>query len=261
MKKKLKKVFILLLMIVLVIIPISYVNAETRNNNPLLREILINGETSQIEFDQFITDYVIGIEEEEINIEAIPDDPNASVEIIGNTKLNEGKNEIEIKVTAEDTKTTQSYYLHITRGDTEKANANLKILEIEGITLNPKFNNKDINYYIEYEGIIDSLNILAIPENEKAKIEIIGNENYNTGTIHVVKVLVTAEDEITTKTYQIIAKKAGEDAEDPRGLEKFEEEVLQTERQKNNYIIFIAVAFVIICIGVFIAIKKKKIKK
>ena len=46
MEKSLKTIISLLVTIALVITPISYTNAETRNNNPLLREILINGETS-----------------------------------------------------------------------------------------------------------------------------------------------------------------------------------------------------------------------
>lgn len=262
MKKSIRIGLVILLISIFIIIPISKVNAETRNNNPLLREILIDGEAIQPEFDQFITDYVIAVEKESIEIQAVPDDPNASVEIIGNTKLEIGKNDIEIKVTAEDGKTTQSYYLHVTRGDTNKANANLKSLEVEGITLNPVFNSKDIKYYVEYEGIIDKLNITAIPENENAKVEIEGNDNYNTGSVHVVKISVTAEDGVTIKTYQIIAKKAGEDAEDPSGLENFENEIKQVEEQKQNYNIIIVtiVALVIICILIFIIIKKKKSK-
>lgn len=220
MKKQVKIKLIVLLIIVMQIISICESNAETRNNNPLLREILVDGKTIQEDFNQFTTDYVIAVEKESINIEAIPDDPNASVEVIGNTKLSMGINDIEIKVTAEDRKTTQSYYLHITRGDIQKANADLKKLEIEGIALNPRFNKQDIKYYLEYEGTIEKLNITAIPESENAKIEIIGNENYNMGTIHVIKIVVTAEDGITKKTYEIIAKKAGEDAEDPMRIRK-----------------------------------------
>ena len=267
MKKNIKIGLSILLILILTIIPATRVNAETRNNNPLLREILIDGKAVEPEFDQFITDYVIGVEKENIEIKAEPDDPNASVEIIGNTKLKEGKNEIEIKVTAEDRKTTQSYYLHITRGDVNKANANLKELEIEGITLNPTFNSKDTKYYVEYEGIIDNLNIKAIPENENAKVEIEVNDNYDTGSVHLVKINVTAEDSITVKTYQIIARKAGENPDEQNELETIEAEMQQKEELKkqeeqkhNNTIVIIIIILLIICVSIFIIIKKKKDK-
>ena len=255
---------ILMMLIVFIMVPSSKVNGENKNNNPLLIDILINGKSIESQFDQFITDYVIAIEKEKIEIEAVPDDANAKVEIIGNTNLQIGKNEIEIKVIAEDGKTTQSYYLHITRGNEEKANANLKDIQIEGVTINPKFNSKDIEYYVEYKGMIEKLNINAIPENENAKVEIMGNESYNS-TLHVGKIVVTAEDGITTKTYKIIAKREGESVEEPSGLEDVENEIIQLEEnkkqeQQNNNDLIIGVVFVIIVIlfSIFIIKSKKK---
>ena len=234
MKKFIRIGIIILLIGICNIILISNVNAETRNNNPLLMEILIDGKTIEPEFDQFITDYVMAIEKESIEIEAIPDDPNANVEIIGSTKLNIGKNDIEIKVTAEDKKTTQSYYLHITRGDVNKANANLKNIEVEGWNLNPKFNEKDTSYLVEYNGYIEKLNVNAIPENEKAKIEILDNDNFSS-TIHIVTIRVTAEDGITTKEYKLTAKKAEEEVEDPSGIRKTENKDMQEENREEVY--------------------------
>ena len=172
MKKIIKVELIIFLIIIGISMFLGDVRAEYKNNNPLLIDLLIDGKEINPPFDQFITDYVMATEKEEIEIEAVPDDPNAVVEIIGNTKLNAGKNDIEIKVTAEDQKTTQSYYLHITKGNINQANANLKKIEVEGFDLNPKFNEKDTNYLVEYEGDIDKFNITAIPESEKAKVEI-----------------------------------------------------------------------------------------
>lgn len=262
MKKGIRIGLILLFCVALAIIPISMVNAENRNNNPLLREILINGEEIKPKFDQFITDYVIAVDKENIEIKATPDDPNASVEIIGNTKLEIGKNDIEVKVIAEDKKTTQSYYLHVTRGDVNKANANLKNIEVDGLILNPKFNEKDINYLVEYEGYVEKLNINVIPENENAKIEILDNNNFNS-TIHIVTIKVTAEDGITTKEYKLTAKKAGESDEDPSGLEN---EVMQTNERKeqktnnNVKIACIALILIVVVIVINMIIKSKKNK-
>ena len=48
------------------------------------------------------------------------------------------------------------------------------------------------------------LNILAKPENEKSKIEIVGNSNLKEGE-NIIKIIVTAEDGTTTRTYKINA--------------------------------------------------------
>ncbi len=259
-----KKIIIGMLLLVLIIMYTLSVEAVAKNNNPLLREITIDGEAIKPEFDQFITDYVIAVdsEKENIEIEAATDDPNASYEIKGDTNLKLGINNFEIKVTAEDGKTTNSYFLHITKGDINKANANLKDIEIEGLSLNPKFNEKDTNYLVEYDNYIEKLNIIATPESEKAKIEILDNDNFNS-TIHIVTIKVTAEDGITTKEYKINAKKAGESMEDPSGLEEYEESIekkQETEQKIKNKRMWIGIGVggMIIIIGVVIIMKKKK---
>ncbi|MGN1297436.1 MAG: cadherin-like beta sandwich domain-containing protein [Clostridia bacterium] len=259
-----RKIIIGMLLSVLIIMCTLSVEAVAKNNNPLLREITIDGEAIKSGFDQFITDYVIAVDssKENIEIEAITDDPNASYEIKGDTNLNLGINNFEIKVTAEDEKTTNSYFLHITKGDINKANANLKNIEIEGLLLNPKFNEKDTNYLVEYDNYIEKLNIIATPESEKAKIEILDNDNFNS-TIHIVTIKVTAEDGITTKEYKINAKKAGESIEDPSGLEQYEESIEQkqeAEQEVKNKRMWIGIGVVgiIVIIGIVIIIKKKK---
>lgn len=259
--------FIFILAIIINLLPITKVQAIMKNNNPLLRDIKIDGQAIELQFDQFITDYVIAIGEnkDKIEIEAITDDPNATAEIIGDTNLKPGVNDFEIKVTAEDGTTTNSYYLHITKGDPEKANANLKKLEVEGMQLIPAFNNKDIDYLIEYEGYIDSLDITATPENENAKVEILDNNNFSS-TLHIVTIKVTAEDGITTKEYKLTAKKAGESVEDPSGLEDYEadlEEAKQEEQKQDNhnYMIWGGIAFLVLIVIIVLVIIAKKGKK
>lgn len=259
--------FIFILAIIINLLPIAKVQAVMKNNNPLLRDIKIDGQAIEPQFDQFITDYVIAIGEDKdkIEIEAITDDPNATAEIIGDTNLKTGVNDFKIKVTAEDGTTTNSYYLHITKGNQEKANANLKSLEVKGIQLNPAFNDKDINYLVEYEGYIENLDIVATPENENAKVEILDNNNFSS-TLHIVTVKVTAEDGVTTKEYKLTAKKAGESVEDPSGLEEYEEdleEAKQEEQKQNNqqYIIWGGIAFLILVVIIVLVVIAKKGKK
>ncbi len=267
-KVKIQKILglFILFLIIVNLLQIGEVQAVMKNNNPLLRDIKINGQDIKPQFDQFITDYVFAIDENKVEIEAITDDPNAKAEIIGDTNLKTGVNNFEIKVTAEDGKTTNSYYLHITKGNQEKANANLKSLEVKGIKLNPEFNDKDINYLVEYEGYIESLDITAIPENENAKVEILDNNNF-VSTLHVVTIKVTAEDKITTKEYKLTVKKAGESVEDPSGIEEHEEDIEQAkqEMQKQNYIdssiVLGGIILLILLVIVVLIVMAKKGKK
>ena len=260
MKKNIILKHILVAFIIVMVLFVKKVKAVTRNNDPLLRNITINEKEIEPQFDQFITDYVIVTDKGKIDVSAETDDPNASYEIIGDTNLKSGVNELEIKVTAEDQKTTMSYYLHITRTeDTEKSNANLKNLEVKDFELSPKFNSKDIKYYIQYENIIDKLDITATAENENAKVEITGNENYDTGSVQLINIKVTAEDGITTKNYQIIAKMKKDNEE--QGLEKYENKIkeIDYEKQKNSKIKVIGMSIIIIAliIGIVIIIRRK----
>lgn len=259
MKKCIIKKISFIILLFTLILPVTSVNGAMKNNNPLLIEITIDGEPIKPEFDQFITDYVIAVDssKEKINIEPVTDDPNATFEIIGDTNLNEGVNNFEIKVTAEDGKTINSYFLHITKGRVEKANANLKNIEIEGLTLNPKFNEKDISYFVEYEGFKEKLDMVATPESKNAKVEILNNENIS-GTMHVITIKVTAEDNITTKEYTITAKKAGETIENPSGLEEYENEQVEKSYNGNMLIYIIIVIVIVISIVIVIMVKRGK---
>lgn len=84
----------------------------------------------------------------------------------------------------------------------EKANANLKSLTVEGFSLSPSFSADVLEYSMQVEMETEKLNITAEAENEKATVKIEGNETLAEGE-NIVKIIVTAEDGTTTKTYTI----------------------------------------------------------
>ena len=86
--------------------------------------------------------------------------------------------------------------------DIELTNANLGKLEIKGFQFFPSFKNNIYSYSLVINESIDKLNIFTEAENENAKIEIIGNENLKEGN-NLIKIIVTAENEETTKEYKI----------------------------------------------------------
>ncbi len=239
MKRKiiLKSVFIMVMIVFLNFCQINIANAaDEKSNDPMLKEIKINGVDIDPAFEMFTTEYVVNVDSNvtTAKIEAIPDDSNAKVKISGDENLKEGRNVFEINVTAENGKDKQNYYVYITRGDKEKSNANLKSLKIGEYELAPNFSPDTINYAFEYPQNLESLDIEAIPEDQNAKVEIIGNENLKEVTQNI-QIKVTAEDGQTVKTYYLTAKKAEGQVENPEAVgEKTNVEPRTTQNEEIN---------------------------
>lgn len=283
--KKLKIYLTTISIIILMILQFTTVNAADKSNNPMLKGIKINGNEIELAFEMFTTEYVITVGEdvEKVEIEATPDDANATVEIVGDTNLKPGRNVIEIRVTAEDGQAKQSYFLYITKGNSESANANLKEIKIKDYELAPAFDKNTINYAFEYPKNLEKVEIEVVPEDSEAKVEIIGNENLKDVTQNI-EIKVTAKDGQTVKTYYLIAKKSGMYVESPEGNEyqeteeeeqKVNEEEQETEVQntqveikneeenENNVMIYILIGIMaVIIIGIVIKtiIEKRKTK-
>ncbi len=100
---------------------------------------------------------------------------------------------------------------HMTTG-LEKNNTDLETLAVQDILLYPPFDKMIKEYSIEVSENIKKLNILAIPENENAKVQIIGSEELNTGN-NLIKIEVTAEDGKTKSEYEINAYKRNTEEE------------------------------------------------
>lgn len=83
------------------------------SNDNTLRELSIDGITINPKFDPSTTKYTASTKNSSINVVAIPNDKNAKVSETGKVDLKNGKNEIDIKVTAEDG-STKTYTITIT---------------------------------------------------------------------------------------------------------------------------------------------------
>lgn len=176
-------------------------------------------------FDKNIYEYYLTVPNEIKDLEVlyVTENPNAKVTVSGNTNLKEGLNKIKIQVVSENQKQTKNYSIEVTKTqDLQAANTNLEILAIEDAMLNPPFDNSITKYETEVSTQINNLNILAIPQNEKAKVEIQGKENLKEGHNHV-NVIVTAKNGITKRQYDVDVYKRNE-----------KEEKSYQEQQENN---------------------------
>ena len=156
----------------------------------------------------------------DIDVLAISKNPNASVEISGNKGLKQGLNTITISVTSEDKTKRNEYKIQVTKtANLELANTNLETLAIENALLNPPFDNIETKYKTEVSNKIEKLNILAIPQNEKAKVQIIGGDNLKVGK-NIIEITVTAANGITKRKYQIEVYKRNEEQENSYNQEQ-----------------------------------------
>lgn len=265
MKKNiiLKCVFVIAIMVIFNFFQINISNAvDEKNNDPMLKGIKINGVDINPTFEMFTTEYVVNVDSNvtTAKIEAIPDDSNAKVKILGDENLKDGRNVFEINVTAENGKDKQDYYVYITKGDKEKSNANLKSLKIGEYELAPNFSPDTINYAFEYPQNLESLDIEAIPENENSKVEIIGNENLKDVTQNI-QIKVTAEDGQTVKTYYLTAKKAEKQVENPEAIGEESTNIEPRTTQNKTIIYGIGIISIVLIIFVIVISIKKKGEK
>lgn len=185
------------------------------DNNANLKVMRLNMEGVNPDFDKDITEYYLIVDESVNNIDvtAIAENKDANVEISGNKGLKNGVNKIKILVTSKDKTTKKEYIINVTKTDNvEAANTNLETLAVEYYTLSPEYNANVTNYNVEISNLTNDLNILAIPEDEDAKVDINGNKNLKTGNNKVI-ISVTAENGTTKKDYLINVYKRNEDEE------------------------------------------------
>lgn len=205
-----------------------------------LSTLRINQEGITPDFSPDIKEYYFIANKEIDNLEvtAIPKNPNSVVTITGNDNLIIGKNTIDIKVESEDKTKTDIYKIYVTKTENiEKANANLETLAIRQATLNPEFDNNITQYKAEIANNVNKIDILAIPEKQNASVKIVGNDEMKIGA-NKIEITVTAEDGITDKKYVLEVYRRNEEEEKQfEENQKIEAErlaVILEETQNNN---------------------------
>ena len=113
-----------------------------------------------------------------------------------------GKNEVVVKNTSEDGKNNTEYKFLVYRGPTTDGSPYLKSLAIEGFAINEKFDKNTLDYTATTDYEHETLNIIATPEDENAKVEIKGNENLKIGE-NVITITVTSSETKEIKIYNI----------------------------------------------------------
>ena len=187
-------------------------NSNVSSENVDLDILRLSEEGINPNFNPNVTEYYIIVNEnvESIDVTAIPKNNNAKVQITGNNNLKKGANKITIKITSKDNSKNKEYIINVTKtNDINSANANLETLAVENFTLSPEYEENITNYNTEVSKDTQELNVLAIPNNMNAKVEIKGNKNLQYGKNRIT-VTVTAQNGVTQKKYLIDVYKRNE---------------------------------------------------
>lgn len=267
-------------------------NENVSENNSNLAVLRLNEEGISPDFSKDIKEYYFTTNSSITNLEitAIPENREANVTITGNNNLKMGENVIDIKVESQDKTNTSIYKIYVTKtNNLELANANLETLAIRQGTLDPEFNSNTTKYKVEIANGIDKIDILAIPQKEKATVKILGNGEMKEGN-NKIEIIVLAENGTTNKKYEInvyrrnaeeqqkyeeerqyqterlsaiLEEEEQKEAQDKNQNQNENETVNNQEEQKssNKFFIIIPVVIIIILIGVYILRYKIKQKR
>ena len=198
------------------------------DNNSKLKIMRLEYEGIIPEFNSDTLEYYITVDSAITGTEvtAVPQNQSANVTVTGNTNWVNGLNTIIITVESKDKTTKTDYKIYVTKTDNkETANADLETLAIKEGMLSPEYYSNITKYTVEVPNDITNLTILAIPQKETARVEIIGNENLKEGD-NKVEIIVTAENGITTKKFEILAHRRNAEEE----TEYKEEQEIQIQR-------------------------------
>ena len=169
----------------------------------------------EINYSYNVTEYYVNVpkETEHVEIEAIPDDDNASVEIDNVETLDYGQNVITVTVTAGNGKTKQ-YNLYVNRLESNNAfMTDFTMLDITDsknteIALTPEFNKMNLKYEVVVENDVSKISLGGVLEDsEFATATGFGEYDLNVGA-NTINVTVRAQDDSTLTYTFIITRKA-----------------------------------------------------
>lgn len=150
----------------------------------------------------------------------------------------------------------------------KSSNNYLKGLSIKGLKLTPEFDKQTIDYTIEEELNVDSIEISADLDDSRAKVSGTGNIKLEPGENNII-IDVTAENGIV-RTYNIKVTKKGEKTTSENKEENTEtnivgENVIDTSttpvQGANNSKTFITVIMVVVVLAILYLLAKKTKKR
>ena len=189
-------------------------------------------------FRKAILSYSVSVPKnvEKVSIYAEATNPKATVTGTGTKTLQIGKNTFNIKVTAEDKKTTKTYTLVITRKNEDE---NASDATLTNLGIRPKeydftgFKAGTLSYNASVPNDVEKITIYATAKSEKATITGIGSKTLKVGA-NRCEIKVTSENKKVTKTYVInVTRKEQEEKTEEKEDETNEDNNKNEENEDN----------------------------
>lgn len=241
---------------------------KSRNN--YLSSLKVSDGTLSPEFNRDITSYTINFDDEntiknldKIKITATADDKTAKVTGTGEKALVEGENTFKINVKSE-SGSTRTYVIKVTKPATIKESdlrlSSLKVQTVDNegnsadAELDKAFDKETLEYSMNVESNISSLNVTAIPATTDVDVSISGNENLHDGMNEVVITLTSKEDQTVQTTYKITVNKA----QSTLLINDSNQESLENNNSRRNKMIALIICCIIFVVIILLIIWYKK---
>lgn len=189
---------------------INITRESGKSTNNYLKSI--NLSDGNIDFKKTTTTYNINVDNNigKITIDANLDDSKSSFENgFGPRTINLslGNNTVYIKVKSESGQ-VRTYTLYINRNDGRNSDSSLKNIKLSSGKIS--FDKDTLEYKVTVGYNVDKMKIEAIPNSEKSKVTINGNEDLSVGD-NVFKIKVEAENgKVTIYSINVVRKEQGE---------------------------------------------------
>ena len=218
----------------------TIVLSRTLSSNSYLKDISIDGNTIEgFNKEKFEYNIKVSRETDSIDVSAILDDEKATLttDLSNKFSLNLGANKINIVVTAENGDTS-TYVLNVER---EKNNdATLDSITVSEGILTPAFNKNTLNYTVNVDNDVTSIEILATATDSNATVTGTGTKQLNTGD-NTVTIKVTSESgSENTYTINVVRAKSSNNnltdiKVDGNSIENFSSNTLKYNLPKVSY--------------------------
>ena len=177
-----------------------------------------------------------------IHIDAIPDDSNTTIKVLnietsegenlsGDFDLNIGDNIFELIATNDGQ--SRKYKIIIRRQSDN--NALLSNIIVKNGSMVEDFSPTDLDYNVNVDFDITSLDLEVIPEDRNAKVEIIDNEDFTYEGPNIVKIKVTSANGAVTSTYNLNVHVKGETNNYLKNISVDNETINGFDKYKQTY--------------------------
>ncbi len=178
-------------------------SVSVKSDDATLKSLTVSTGTLSPSFASSTTSYTVSVPYSTSSITVTGTANKSTANVTGNVTnkaLSVGENTINVVVTAEDGTTKKTYTVKVTRQQDNVAT--LSALSLTDCTLSPAFTSGTTTYSCTVKYNVTSTTITTTANSDGATISGTGTKNLNVGA-NTLKVVVTAQDGTTKKTYTI----------------------------------------------------------